>query len=109
MRELLRLTSKKKIPTNQIIYLESDRNYTVVHTLNDCKYMSGFTLKILEKRIINTAFVRINKGLLINCEYIETINSDEKEKFLSLKNGLVLPISRRKFSDVKAFFEEAKK
>jgi DNA-binding LytR/AlgR family response regulator len=101
----LKLTSQKKIPTNLIMYLKSDRNYTVVYTQNDDKYMSGLTLKVLEKRIINSSFMRINKGLLINFRYIKSFSEETKDKFVCLNNGTSLPISRRKYAEVKAYFD----
>lgn len=104
-RESLQLSSRKKIPTSQILYLESDRNYTVVHTKNDHKYMSGLTLKVLEKRILDTSFKRINKGLLINFQHFISISAESKEKYVCLTNGKSLPFSRRKFIDLKAYLE----
>lgn len=92
----LRLTSRNIIPSNEILYLKSDINYTIVHTVDNRKHISGFTLKLLEKRILNTAFLRINKGLLINSNYINEVTKREKEVFVTLQNGEMLPVSRRK-------------
>jgi len=102
---LLRLTSRNIIPTNDIIYLQSDWNYTIVHTLDKSKYISGFTLKILEKRIADSSFLRINRGLLINRQHIRRLSSVKKEAFVLMKNGEVLPVSRRKYDLLKECIE----
>ena len=104
--ESLRLTGKNFIPTCEIIYLQSDWNYTVIHTINSRKHISGFTLKIWEERIHNNAFLRINKGLLINRQYIKEVSLLDKEKFLCLTNGSILPISRRKYKEFKTYFDK---
>jgi two-component system LytT family response regulator len=101
MLPFLRLTSRNIIPTNDIIYLESDWNYTVVYTLDNSRYVSGFTLKVLEKRIADSNFLRINRGLLINSQYIRRLCSDKKEAFVMMKNGEMLPVSRRKYDLIK--------
>jgi DNA-binding LytR/AlgR family response regulator len=101
----LRLTGRVIIPKANILYLESDWNYTNVHTLDKRKHTSGFTLKILEKRISDKTFLRINKGLLINCQYISQVSSMKKEAFVLLTNGQVLPVSRRKYKILRESFE----
>jgi len=98
---LLRLTSRNIIPTNNIIYLQSDWNYTIIHTLDNSKYISGFTLKILEKRLSDNSFLRINRGLLINSQHIRQLSSVKKEAFVLMENGEVLPVSRRKYNFLK--------
>lgn len=93
----LRLTGRQFIPTIDIIYLKSDINYTDVHTLDNRKHTSGFTLKILANRITDANFLRINKGLLINRQYVKEVSSMQKEAFVLMTNGTVLPVSRRKY------------
>jgi DNA-binding LytR/AlgR family response regulator len=102
---ILRLTGRNRIPMEDIMYLESDWNYTTVHTLDKRKHTSGFTLKILEKRIADKSFLRINKGLLINRIYIRDISPMQKEAFVRLTNGQTLPVSRRKYKMLKESIE----
>jgi DNA-binding LytR/AlgR family response regulator len=100
----LRLNGRNRIPMEEILYLESDWNYTNIHTLDKRKHTSGFTLKILEKRIADKAFLRINKGLLINRQYISQVSQMQKEAFVLLTNGQVLPVSRRKYKVLRESF-----
>ena len=94
----LRLTNRQFIPSIDIVYLQSDINYTDVHTLDNRKHTSGFTLKILANRITDTNFLRINKGLIINRQYVKEVSSMQKEAFVLMTNGTILPVSRRKYN-----------
>ena len=98
---LLRLNSQNIIPKSDILYLESDWNYTVVYTRDNSKHVSSFTLKILEKRLSDNSFLRINRGLLINSQHIRQLSSVKKEAFVLMENGEVLPVSRRKYDLLK--------
>ena len=93
----LHLNRWKIIPTTDIIYLKSDINYTDVHTLDNRKQTSGLTLKVLANRITDTNFLRINRGLLINLQYIKAINAVQSDAFVLMTNGKILPVSLRKY------------
>ena len=107
LEEHLRLNNKNQIHTNEILYLQSEWNYTHVFTSDNRKLLSSFTLKILEKRILNKAFIRINRGFLVNLNHVSQINESGRGGEVTLLNGSVFPISRRKFSTVKYLFENS--
>jgi DNA-binding LytR/AlgR family response regulator len=97
----LRLTHRLIIPTDEIIYLESEINYTNVYTLDNRKLISSFTLKKLETQIIQENFVRINRGCLVNTNHIIEVTGIKRNGYAQLSNGLVLIVSRRKFDTIK--------
>jgi two-component system LytT family response regulator len=103
--ESLRLNSKNQINTDDIVYLQSDWNYTNVHTVDNRIILSSFTLKILEKRIFDKAFIRINRGSLVNIKHISKIKDNGRGGEATMQNGSILPISRRKLTMVKKVFE----
>ncbi|WP_158561295.1 LytTR family DNA-binding domain-containing protein [Emticicia sp. C21] len=107
LQESLRLNNKNRINTDDIVYLQSDWNYTHVHTIDNRKILSSFTLKILEKRIFDKDFIRINRGSLVNIRRISTIKDNGKVGEATMYNGSVLPISRRKLNTVKRVFESS--
>ena len=102
---IFRLNSKNLINTEDIVYLQSDWNYTNVYTIDNRIILSSFTLKILEKRIFDKTFIRINRGSLVNIRHISTIKDKGKYGEATMQNGSVLPISRRKLDIVKKVFE----
>lgn len=97
---LLRITFRNQIPTDEIIYLESEINYTHIYTSDNRKHISSFTLKKLEARIIQSDFLRINRGCLVNLNHITEITGFKRNAHARLSNGLVLQISRRKFDRI---------
>lgn len=102
----LRLTHRKHIPTDEIVYLESEINYTNVYTADNRKHISSFTLKKLEARIVKPNFIRINRGCLVNIKHITEITGIKRNGQAQLSNGSVLIISRRKFDNLKNILEQ---
>ena len=97
----LRLTHRKHIPTNKIIYMESEINYTNVCTTDNRKHISSFTLKILEARIVKKDFLRINRGCLVNLNHVTHIIGIKGNSQARLSDGSVLVIARRKYEIIK--------
>lgn len=96
----LRITHRNQILTDNIIYLESEINYTHIYTSDNCRHISSFTLKKLEARIIQTDFLRINRGCLVNLNHITQITGIKRKAQAKLSNGSILHISRRKFDQI---------
>ncbi len=82
-----------------IMYLESAWNYTCVHTINK-QLVSSRTLKTFSNRIDQDSFIKINRGLMINISFIQELNAEKNDAFVKLKNGKILPISRRMYKEV---------
>lgn len=104
LNESLRLNSKNQINTNDIVYLQSDWNYTNVYTIDNRTILSSFTLKILENSILDKSFIRINRGSLVNVKHIFRIEDNGRCGEATMFNGSKLPISRRKLNMVKKVF-----
>jgi DNA-binding LytR/AlgR family response regulator len=98
---ILGLSGREQIPAEDIIYLEADINYTTIYTVGKTNHTMSFTLRKVEERIAGSNFLRINRGLSINRNYLQNISSLKKEAFVTMSNGLVLPVSRRRFNEVK--------
>lgn len=89
--------SRTHYPNPQdIIFLEADVNYTIFHLRNGRKIMSSSTLKRHGEREAHCHFLRINRHLLINPEFIQKIISNGKQKRVQLSNGLDYEVSRRR-------------
>jgi DNA-binding LytR/AlgR family response regulator len=97
----LRLTHRKNIPTDEIIYLESEVNYTQVYTSDNQKHISSFSLKILEQRITQNLFLRISKSYLVNPKYVKLMRGMKRDCQVILVNNIILSVSRRKFNEVR--------
>jgi two-component system, LytTR family, response regulator len=96
----LKINAETKLEQQKILYLQSDVNYTYVHTY-DKVFLSSRTLKILSARINSASFIKIHRGLLVNTLYIANLNDDKHDPFIELISGERLKISRRMFLGVR--------
>lgn len=65
----------KKILLNQIKYIQSDRHYCIITTINN-SYRIREKLSNLEKKINNCCFIRISNTRLINWQYVDEYTSN---------------------------------
>ncbi len=94
---LLHIGSRQVLPYEEIMYFQSDTNYTKVFTICGKMIYSSTSLKIIEGRLVdNQLFFRINKGLVINLQHVTAVLDNE----VIMLNKLFLPISRRRLYDV---------
>lgn len=90
---IIPIGSRKKVLSNEILYLQSDLNYTKVFLVNGQMLFSSTTLKTIESRLAeNPEFLRINRGVVINRQYVKTY----KEGRVQLSNNLHFVVSRRR-------------
>lgn len=85
----------------EIVLCKGDSNYTHVHFTNGRKLTVATTLKIIQERLAAQDFVRVNRSGLINKEHIASYDRDE----ITLTNGTVLPIARRRRQAVREFMQ----
>jgi DNA-binding LytR/AlgR family response regulator len=84
---------RTKVNPAEIMMLEADANYTILHHVSGRKIHVATTLRIIEERFASShMFVRTHRSFLINVHFIETIN----ETYLELKNQMSALVSRRK-------------
>ena len=74
---------------NNILYIESYRNYIVIHT-SISNYTLRYTLKKIQKKLGNE-FVQCHKSYLVNLKNIICI----KENSIELRNKITLPIGNK--------------
>lgn len=93
------LGAKKKLNPSAILMLKSEANYTNVYLVDGSKFLSSITLGILEKRLKKFNFIRPNRSVLVNQQFIEALNTKiyaENGPFIRLFNNIIIPIARRK-------------
>jgi DNA-binding LytR/AlgR family response regulator len=92
----------QRIPAeNQILFYESDINYTIIHLSDGKKLVSGYNLKFYEQRTDSEQFMRINRTFLINKSFIKNVNLNNISAFVTLKNNENIVISRRKLTSLR--------
>lgn len=92
------ITSTERIDFVQlsdIIYCQSDNNYTSIYLKGGKKIVASQTLKSYERLLRDFDFFRVHQSYLINVKYISSILRKEGG-YVLMNNGESLPISRMK-------------
>lgn len=80
------------VPTTEILFCESDRNYTQVHFADRPKLTLSVTLRIIHERLGKEGFLRVSRSALVNKEAIAAYDGQQ----VVLSDGVVLPVARRR-------------
>lgn len=92
------MDSLQFINLDDIIYLEAQRNYTVIYLGNLSKLTVSKTLKEFEELLPANKYIRIHHAYIINCNAVEKYIKGEGGQVI-MKNGVVLDVSKRKKSE----------
>lgn len=66
-----------KIPMHEIICLESDRNYTLIHTINQRKKVVRIALTELLTDLPSDIFLRVHRSFIVNINCVTSFNSTQ--------------------------------
>jgi len=94
----------KMVRVSELMYLQADSNYTILHLSGLDKIVATRSLCEFEKILENSMFFRIHKSTIINMNFLKAYSSYEGN-FAELTDGTRLSISRRKLIE----FREAVK
>lgn len=90
--QLVHIGGRTSVPVYEIQYLKAIENYSIVYLNDDQQILVATTLKILQERLPNESFMRVRRGVLVNCNFIERIENYT----VVLRNKLSFQIPRRK-------------
>ena len=89
---------KIKVPANCIVYIESIKNYIEVCVFDKCICKTRKTLKDFDYVLENKRFFKINKGTIINMDYVQKVedvvafiktgNASELKRYVITRNRL---------------------
>lgn len=83
---------------DEILRLEADRNYTVIHLVGKRPFVASKTLKHFEEMLDEFKFIRTHKSHLVNSTHIVQLSNDHE--YVLLSDGAKIEISRRKKEEV---------
>jgi two-component system, LytTR family, response regulator len=92
------------LDVNEIISLQADSNYTIIHKRDMQKLVVTRTLKDFEDILDAAAFMRIHKSHIVNLQYIVEYSTSDGG-VVKMEDGNVWPVSRRQLD---AFMEKMK-
>jgi len=82
------------IEVDDIVSLQADSNYTIIHMNNMKKLVISKTLKDFEELLDQTQFARIHKSYIVNLRYIKEYNTTDGG-IVKMTDGNQWSISRR--------------
>ena len=93
---------EKPFVPSEIIYIESNNHNVYLHNESGDKIKIFYTLEKLSGILSDEMFVRCHSGIIVNCYYIFSINSDTIE----LTNKECITLSRSRKKEVKNKFQK---
>lgn len=94
--------------TNDIIYMEADNNYTLIHldgNVYDGKFVASRTMGDFEPLLPEEQFFRVHKSYIINVEKMSSYSKSDGA-FVVMDNGDTIEIARRKVSKFRQFLNK---
>ncbi len=85
----------------EIILMEASSNYTRFYFVKEKPLISSKTLKEYEDILMDYDFLRVHKSYLVNKLHVAKVN---REGILEMTNGMRIPISRRRKSEIMQWF-----
>lgn len=103
-----KLQRRLPIYIEDILWLEGNGNYTMVHLQGGKKILTCKTLMMFGKLLPSNTFLRVNKSQLISTKSItDWKQSGSRSLNIQLSNGEILEVSRRRICAVKAHLNVA--
>ena len=83
------------VDTNDMVRLQSDANYTHIHTISNKKITASKTLKYFEGILDGSNFFRVHKSHLINLSFVEHYLKG-KGGYITLTDGAKIEVAVRR-------------
>jgi two-component system LytT family response regulator len=87
------------LPLNEVTHLQGSDNYSTFYMRCQKKYLVAKTLKEYDELLSQSGFMRVHKSYLVNIAYVDSLQKGEGAE-LYLKDGLSIPVSRRRINEV---------
>ena len=88
----------------EIIYCQSNDNYTTLQLKNGEKVMASKTMKHFEDILTPYGFIRPHQSYIINSKFIEQYNKKDGG-YLVLVDGTSIPVSRQRKEEILSMFK----
>lgn len=94
-KDLYTISINKKVtlPCQDILFLQSEQKYTVIHTEDDTIYLTKKTLQNWKSELSNLGFCAISRSAIINLKYYKKLIDTNRQ--VLMQNGMTIPLSRR--------------
>ncbi len=93
--------SMRLVSLAKVACIKAADDYSEVHVEGQPMALVEVTLKDWEARLAETFFVRIHRSALVNLRHVEKFQLNQGSWEVTLRNGMVLEVSRRLAADVR--------
>ncbi len=83
-----------KVLINNVVLVKGDINYSIFCMIDGQEKLVAHSIKFFENHLEKHGFLRVHRAFMINPNYVKTYNSEQE--VLTMSNGLIANISRRK-------------
>ena len=91
----------KNLQQENICYLESSINYTLLFLKDGRSFISGYNIKVFEALFQDQAFIKINRSKLVNVAFIKKTKLMDNTYAVLLGNGEEINIARWRLGKIK--------
>jgi DNA-binding LytR/AlgR family response regulator len=92
--DLVHVGGRKQFSPSDIMWLESDVNYTRLHFSDGSVYITSINIGKLEARFASYNFFRTNRSYVINLDFMA--NYEKETASIRMENNETIQISRRR-------------
>lgn len=93
------------IELNKIMYCQSHNQYTTIAMSDNSLKMASLNIGEYEMILNDYQFKRVHTSYIVNKDYVQTLIKKEDKAEITLKNGFVIPVSRRRKTEVIKWLE----
>ncbi|MBO0938603.1 LytTR family transcriptional regulator [Fibrella sp. HMF5335] len=108
LRLYQREVGQQSFPVANLVFLQSETNYTWLYWQDGKRMLMPRTLKFYEPKLPKQHFFRLHRNCVVNARYIVAIEREQGGIFVVLTTGERLAISRRRWTAVKQFIHQYK-
>ena len=101
-QEIITLENNEKVSLGNILYIESDGNYSIFHTGTRELVFSRIGMKEWAEQLFPASFSYIHRKYIVNLYHVRDIS----EQSIILADGRRLPISRRRLKETRQNFKD---
>ena len=91
---------------NEIMYLQANLKQTFLYNKNGECFETYMSLSEFEEKLKTTQFKRVHKSYIVNIDYIKSV-INSKNVSLEMSNNQLVPVSRRKRSEIVILFADS--
>ena len=96
------------IDAEEIDWIEADDYYAAIHS-HQVRHLVRESLASLEKRLDHSRFLRTHRSAIVNVDRVAELRRETGETWLILRDGVRIPLSRRRRAQVIRLIKRLKK